>query len=146
MLRSHFELIEESIVDAVVSRQSPFAASLRADEGRRVPREARANTMMKKDVLAAAIIGCLLTLEGVHVVRFWQESPMMPAVVARDPAGRELDRQFVHSLISRYKDTLQLAEKESVSGHNPELRRLAAALVEARRRDIASLEKFAPGE
>lgn len=102
--------------------------------------------MTKKDVLAAAIIGSLLTLEGVHVVRFWQESPMMPAVVARDQAGRELDRQFVQALISRYRDTLQLAEKERQAGHNPELRRLADALVEARHRDIASLEKFGLAE
>jgi uncharacterized protein (DUF305 family) len=95
--------------------------------------------MTKKDVLAATIIGCLLTLEGVHAAYYWQESSRKATVMA----GKELDRQFVESLISRYKDTLVLAEKQRVSGHNPELKRLAEAIVEQRRRDLSSLEKFA---
>lgn len=102
--------------------------------------------MRKKDVLAVAIIGCLLTLEGLHLAQYWQGSGKVSVVTTRDTAGRELDRQFVQALISRYRDTVQLAEKESQVGHNPDLRRLAAAIVEARRRDLASIERFAPTE
>ncbi|MDK9695431.1 MAG: DUF305 domain-containing protein [Siculibacillus sp.] len=51
----------------------------------------------------------------------------------------ELDRRFVDALIERYLDTMALAEEESRDGHNPELRRLAASLVEARKRELAQL-------
>ncbi|WP_165498161.1 DUF305 domain-containing protein [Siculibacillus lacustris] len=93
--------------------------------------------------MTAAIIASLLAMEGMHFAQMWGT----PAPVAvRDPAGRELDRQFVQALISRYKDTLALADKERVQGHNPELRRLAEALVEARRRELASIERFVPDD
>lgn len=103
--------------------------------------------MRTKDIAFGLIIGVLMIMEGAHVVEKWQSPPPPTAAeIEARKIGRELDRRFVEALILRYKDTVQLAEEESRNGRNPELRRLAAALVEARRNDLDSLMKLAASQ
>jgi uncharacterized protein (DUF305 family) len=59
--------------------------------------------------------------------------------------GRELDKKFVDALISRYQDTMAIAEEESRNGHNKHLKRLAASLIEMRKRELAQLTTIRDG-
>lgn len=106
-------------------------------------RGAKADDMAKKDLAFGVILGLVLLLEVAGSAERMGYLRNLGSVSAERAVGRDLDRQFVEALITRYKDTLSLAERERLNGHNPELRKLADALVEARRLDLNSLMRFA---
>ena len=100
--------------------------------------------MARREIAYAAIFSAALLI---NVVGFAERigTARTPAAgrSAEAVVGRDLDRRFVDALISRYEDTVTLAERERTHGHDPELRRLAGALVEARKNDLHSLKRFA---
>lgn len=96
--------------------------------------------MGRYKIFPAIVLGAVVVFE----VFAWAQRLSRPneSPQARDLAearARDLDKRFVDALITRYRDTLALAEEESRNGHDPELRRLASSLLEARRRDLAHL-------
>lgn len=103
--------------------------------------------MQTKNIVIAAIIGSAALLEVYHFTSTLRSSDGEEETVSvQGRNGRDLDRLFVEALITRYKDTMVLAEAERLRGHNPELRRLAAALVEARRKDLDTLMRIDTAE
>lgn len=67
---------------------------------------------------------------------------LSPSSAPSGPQGRDVDSKLVDALISRYQETVSLAEIVKLKGSNPELRRLADGVIESRKRDLASLQKF----
>lgn len=91
-------------------------------------------------VFVVALVGAIATFEayGFAEKLGYVRDPVRERAEAVQRA-RELDRRFVDALISRYQDTLVIAEEESRNGHNKNLKRLAASLIEARKREMAQL-------
>jgi len=96
--------------------------------------------MGRNKIFPAILLGGVFIFEVFGYVQ--RLSPANEGARVRDiveARARDLDKRFVDALITRYRDTLVLAEEESRNGHDPELRRLAGSLLEARRRDLAHL-------
>jgi uncharacterized protein (DUF305 family) len=96
--------------------------------------------MRRTRIVPAALLGTVVIFEAFGYAQRLS-SPNDGARVHDivEARARDLDARFVDALISRYRDTLVLAEEESRAGHDPELRRLATSLLETRRRDLAHL-------
>ena len=100
----------------------------------------RNGAMRTRNIVVAAIIGSAALIEVHHFTRMLSAPDVDDEIAwVHTHRGRELDRLFVEALITRYKDTMVLAEAERLRGHNPDLRKLAAALVESRRKDLDAL-------
>lgn len=67
---------------------------------------------------------------------------LSPSSAPSGPQGRDVDSKLVDALISRYQETVSMAEIVKLKGSNPELRRLADGVIESRKRDLASLQKL----
>ncbi len=99
--------------------------------------------MRTRNIVIAAIIGSVALIEVHHFTKQFATPDVDDETAwVVTHKGRDLDRLFVEALISRYEDTLVLAEAERQRGHNPELRKLAAALLESRRKDLDALRRF----
>lgn len=98
--------------------------------------------MDNKKKVVLAILGLALAVDVAgYAERVWH--PRTTKTAAERAYGKELDRQFVEALITRYQDTMALAEQQKLHGHNPELKKLAGAILEARRHDLDSLLQVA---
>lgn len=100
--------------------------------------------MIRKETTFTVILAAILAVEVAgYAEKTWRTvAPTLPAV-AQTAADGEIDRRFVEALASRYRDTITLAERERTHGRNPELRKLATALLEARRHELDSLLRIA---
>lgn len=103
--------------------------------------------MTKQNILLTIMIGSMLLAEvSFHSGSLLNGSGRSAASAVAEYKGSDLDREFVRALKSRYEDTLLMAERERDFGANPELRHLADVLIEARKRELGSLQRYATVE
>ena len=60
-----------------------------------------------------------------------------------DPAGT-VDQAFISGMIEHHRDAVAIAESALEESRDPELRRMAQAVIDARTREIAELEAWEP--